>query len=139
MDDNPLARFIADKRHLRGPQLWRAFTPDGTHNETSVFDVDGLRELEVWDLGDRYVAPTRGEVIARAQIQYSDPLRLSLEVVFAEPPLRHRAIRGWPLPSAKEVRNSLAQQLAERAVLVMRTRVMPLSDQRLRINQRRDE
>ncbi len=91
--------------------------PDGKDNETSVFRTEEMHILEIWDLGDREVAPVRGfPIIGRATTRPSSIASVALRVEPDEPPTRHAAIRGWPVhvdPTAKKTAaKAIAMRLA---------------------------
>ncbi len=109
-----ISRFITENSKIASGEVhWRALIPDKTHNETSVFNITGLEDSEVWDIA----AEHRPTTIARGDISIADVLIPPLTIVSAEPPPRHMAIREWP---EKEVAKTLQMQLAARAKLVMR-------------------
>ena len=96
-----------------GEVHWRAFVPDKTHNETSVFNVSGLREEQIWDIATEH----RPSTIARGDVAIEKAIIPPLELVVAEPPPRHMAIRGWP---EKQIAKELQMQLAANSVLMLR-------------------
>ena len=122
--DARISRFIDDRRSLNEARRWRAFLPDSRDNETSVFDTQRLRESEIWEIADRYVAPARKrEVIARADLTIGSatisPLFLIRDDNPPRPP-RHMAIRGWPPRDEKGRHKALAMQLSAASVTVRR-------------------
>lgn len=118
-----VSRYIPDSRQLKPAQCWRAFLPDRAGNETSVFRINGLPDDAIWEIGDEHVAPTRGEIIGRADLAESS-LANPLVLEDAPPPPRHMAIRGWPSLDAKEQVHALAQKVASLAQLRPRSRVI---------------
>ena len=116
----PISRFVFDKDCLKGQNLWRAFKPDKTDNETSVFDVSGLGQAERWAIADEHVAPGRGKpTLAEALLAVRDASVPPLSVARATPPPRHMAIRGWPA-DGKDVVKMLAMKLASVSALTAR-------------------
>jgi hypothetical protein len=86
--------------------------------ETSVFDADGLNDIEIWEIGRIHVAAARGKrVYGHGEIARTTIEGQGLSIERTEPPIRHCDIRGWPPPEDKEERMSLAQHLAADATL----------------------
>lgn len=109
-----ISRFITESSKISSGEVhWRAFIPDKTHNETSVFVITGLEDSQVWDIA----AEHRPTTIARGDIAIENVLIPPLTIVSAEPPPRHMAIRGWP---EKQLAKEIQMQLAARAKLVVR-------------------
>jgi len=73
---------------------------------------------EIWEIGDREVAPSRGPVLARADINQNNVISRNLQVIPSEPPEKHADIMGWP--SEKSERQSIALELAEDSQLILK-------------------
>ena len=68
----------------------------------SVYWISGLQEVVIWEIGNTYVALTRGAIIARADLNslVAYEAQLSVEVTGTPHP-RHAHIVGWDLNSTK--------------------------------------
>jgi hypothetical protein len=83
-----------------------------------VFAIDGLSDLEVWELGDLTVVGSRTiSMLARAELTVAEASIPPLVVRRCPPPPRHVAIQNWPEKSHAKV---LAMQLARDARLRLR-------------------
>jgi hypothetical protein len=129
IDDNErISRFVFDRRHFsaRGVKF-RAFEPPSTAVEVSVTRTNGLSDAAIWRYGDQWIGqPANRTVLARGDFTPrqlgevgTDGVRLSLRP--DDNPPRHANIIGWPAPEHKEIRRSLAQQLAAKATCVVRS------------------
>lgn len=128
--DNPevLARYIFNRKHYRPSDhtvKHNAFLPN-KDGKTSVFHIFGLEEQEIWEIGDREVAPARQKpVLGRADIEQIEVTKLNLSVIDDESPSKHANIVGWPEDDdereEKAKRMSLAVELAESAQLYLKT------------------
>jgi hypothetical protein len=122
----PLTRFIVDADHFnasRSQVKYRAFWPRPSEQELSIMRIDGLQPDDVWSLGDTIVAAGR-TILARADfvlaaVRNARANHTSLDVIPDEPPPRHALIVGWPREE-REIRKSLAQQVASAARLAVR-------------------
>jgi hypothetical protein len=99
-----LTRFISDSGQIRNSDntvKHNAFMPPKT-GRLSVYWISGIQDAIIWAIGDIHVAPTRGPVIARADLNslvaYAE--ELSVEVTGTPHP-RHADIVGWDLSSTK--------------------------------------
>jgi hypothetical protein len=123
--DNPtVSRFVCHRRGYNAETQRvkaREFEPARLDHATSVFVIDDLVERDIWDLGDRYVAPTRGTPVARGDISRADVRSTGLQLVVDNAPPRHAAITAWP-PDKHECM-SKAQQLAAVATLRVREQI----------------
>src|SRR5437762_4087329 len=64
---------------------------------TSVFDIDGLADVDIWALGNLRVAVPRGKPLyGHAEVQRLSVEDQKLNVTRSEPPERHCNIIGWP-------------------------------------------
>jgi len=118
----PIARYLLSRRHFspeRGRAKSRAFLPPADTLGTSVFRIYSLRDSEVWDLGEKHVAAPIGRTLhGRADLLASQIEVIGLRLKPDNVPERHADIVGWP--QAKDEQLSLAQELAEVAVLRLR-------------------
>jgi hypothetical protein len=87
-----------------------AFTPD-QKGDTSVFRISGITNNEIWDIGDREVAPKQNRpILGRADIETSIVVSKDLKVIPSEPPERHADITDWP--EEKSEQKQIALELA---------------------------
>lgn len=84
------------------------------NGNTSVFQINGLSEVEVWSLGAT-AGGGRGIPRARADILITDIESLQLTVSKDDSPPRHANIGNWP--DSKDERMLKAQELAKKATL----------------------
>lgn len=127
LEGERVSRFVLDKRHLKADVIkFRAFEPPSADTALSVTRSEGLSEADLWAHGDRWVAaPANREVVARGDFTPAQARAVTfdgfqLAIVADEPPPRHANVIGWPPVEQKEVRRSLAQQLAALAHCVVR-------------------
>ena len=94
-----LSRFVVYNRWIRSSinkVKYVAFTPD-QKGDTSVFRISGITNNEIWDIGDREVAPKRNRpILGRADVIASFVISKGLKVIPSEPPKRHADITDWP-------------------------------------------
>ena len=96
----PVTRFIMEKSYYRPSDRTvrhNAFMPN-REGATSVYRIEDLCEIEVYEIGHQYVAQKIGKtLLGHADIIVSDILKQTLEV---EPdPIphpRHANMVGWP-------------------------------------------
>jgi hypothetical protein len=119
-EDEPLSRFIFSRRHLsKNPPRVKAEAFMPRKGEVSVFRREGISESQVWNIGSELenkrtrTLHGRGDIIARSA------MIIGLQVLPAEPPIKHANIVNWPSDRAKQ--KLLALQLAADAVLLTRT------------------
>ncbi|MDH3975577.1 MAG: hypothetical protein OEV42_14965 [Deltaproteobacteria bacterium] len=86
--------------------------------ECSVFRIDGLREDEVWHIGEAQIAKSSRKVHGRADIQVLSIGKKSLNVEPDNNPPRHANIKGWP--EEKSAQKLKAQELALEANLAFK-------------------
>jgi hypothetical protein len=122
-----VGRFITESGHFKpGRVLPKAFEPkfdkDRNRSETSVFRVSEIPSADVWVIGDREVGTPRGKpILARADIAAKDVSIEALVLEDDQPPPKHAVIVGWPEgPDEKDHRKSIQQELAARAILVVK-------------------
>lgn len=85
--------------------------------EVSVFRVDGLTTLRIWEIGGEISASRHRPLYARGDTAAHNVRRIGLEVMSAEPPVHHANIVGWP-DNDKPRQKLIALQLAAVATLV---------------------
>lgn len=99
-----LTRYVTDKKQIRwsnGTVKHTAFMPPKTAR-LSVYWVTGLPDAEVWRLGETYVVPHRGPMIARADLNSLNVYEQNLSVELVPVPHeRHAEILGWNLASTE--------------------------------------
>jgi hypothetical protein len=99
-DGEDLARFLTSSSHFATSTnrvKGAALLPDSKRNETSVYRHGAQPADRWWRIGRDIVAGDRrlhGVAIFRAKHVRA----VALDVLAAEPPPRHAAIRGWPTP-----------------------------------------
>ncbi len=99
-----LSRFVLKERYIRANNTVKpaAFEPN-KNGETSVFRISGITNNEIWDIGDREVAPKRNRpILGRADINTAIVISNELKVIPSEPPKRHADITGWPDERSKQ-------------------------------------
>jgi hypothetical protein len=87
--------------------------------EVSVFRVDRLGEPQIWKIGTEIAEKRERTLYARGDTGARAVRRAGLDVVPAEPPLRHANIVGWP-ENDKPRQKLIALQLAAVAKLVLK-------------------
>ena len=89
-----------------------ALLPDSKKNETSVYRHGAQPSGRLWRIGREIVAGNRrlhGVAIFKAKHVRA----VALDVLAAEPPPRHAAVRGWPkLESDPELAKARQKELA---------------------------
>jgi hypothetical protein len=85
-------------------------------SETSVFRISDTIAEDIWTIGERYVAPSRGPILGRADLYASTVIENGLQVDPQEPPEKHANIIGWP--NEKSEQKLIAQELAAKAQLI---------------------
>jgi hypothetical protein len=110
--------YSTSKRIVRFP----AFLPPKTRRH-SVYWTSGLHEEEIWNIGLLHVAPKRGPIDGRADLNSLIPYREGLAVeLTAVPHPRHADIFGWSEDRKKT--RLRAQKLADEAMLVIRSEIL---------------
>ncbi|MFT4641270.1 MAG: hypothetical protein ACI8T1_004607 [Verrucomicrobiales bacterium] len=92
-----------------------AFVPN-PHIELSVSRTDSLDEDQKWSLGKPVAEARQKTLYGRADITATGIRNQKLDVVPAEPPVRHANIIGWP-DSTKAAQKAIALELAASAKL----------------------
>lgn len=99
-----LTRYLTDKKQLRssdGTVRHTAFMPPKTAR-LSLYWTTGLPDEEIWHLGQMYVVPFRGAMVARADLNSLDVYGQGLRVESVPVPHeRHVEILGWNLSSTE--------------------------------------
>lgn len=99
-----LTRYITDRGHIRSSDnsvRHNLFVPPRT-GQLSVYWISGLQESAVWDIGNTHIAPARGPIIARADINSLAVYDAKLSVhVTGIPHPRHAHIVGWDMSSTR--------------------------------------
>jgi hypothetical protein len=123
-----ISRYVLDKKQFDGLRVkFRAFEPPAAETAISVTRSSGLTDHDVWAHGDRWVAAAGGRTIyARGDFTAASIVDVRsgdhlLSVSPDEPPPRHANLVGYPTIKHKEVRKSLAQQMAAIAQVVPRS------------------
>ena len=121
-----IARFLIEKHFSIEKNLVkpRALLPALDHGvwATSIFDVDGLSDIETWNLGEAYVAVPRGKPLyGHAELAAVAVAETGLALRSSEPPPGHGDIVGWS--TDKEKRILAAQELAACARLKLKTSI----------------
>lgn len=107
-----LTRYIRTDRYIKADNTVRynAFMP-ANNNTTSVFNVTGLVDADIWAIAVNYIS----SIVGRADIQAEDVTNEGLQLDPNEPPVRHVDIIGW---SEDKSQNQLkAKQIVRRATL----------------------
>lgn len=117
-----LSRFVLDSGKISASKVhYRVFLPSPSDGCTSVFRIEGLTEVEVWELGHAEVAtPSARSLHGRADVTVQQVVDSQLQVD-PEPSshVRHANIVGWPHEKPEQIR--LAQLLAACARAVPRS------------------
>jgi hypothetical protein len=123
-DEEDLARFLTQRSHFSSLTAKpAAFLPSPKSQETSVSRHSSDSREELWAIGTDAAGARAlyGAAIFKANIIKA----IDLEVVAAEPPYRHAAIKGWPwdemdpdLQKAKQ--KEIAMVIASQSVLLLR-------------------
>ena len=99
-----MTRFISDPGQIRNSDntvKHNAFMPPKTRR-LSVYWISGVQDATIWSIGDAHVAPTRGPIIDRADLNslavYAEELSVD---VTGTPHTRHADIVGWDMTSTK--------------------------------------
>ena len=107
-----LTRFVIYNRWFKKSGRFNAFMP--YMDETSVFRTTSISVDDIWDIGDREVAPQRGKpILGRADIGALNVKSNDLQVTPNEPPVNHAVITGWPDEESKQ--KEIALELASTA------------------------
>ena len=113
-----LARFLTQRDQFRnGIVRHTAFSPPRSQR-LSVYWISNIPESEIWSIGDAYVAPARGPILGRADLNSQIVFENNLAVdVTGEPHPRHTDIINWDADRRKA--RLQATKLADRSTLVI--------------------
>jgi len=118
---DPLARYLTSRGHFSAREnrvKSTAFLPP-PDLKLSVFQIAGLSENEIWNIGEECVSKPQGRTLyGRADLFVSIVQNFNLNVEPDNVPPRHANIVGWP--QNKDHRKLLALELAARATLNLR-------------------
>ena len=118
---DPLARYLMHKRFFsreKGIVKGAAFMPS-SKLQTSVFEVGGMAESDIWTSADETLRLEPGEKIyGRGDFSSHVVVELGLEVEADFPPARHHNLVGWPVEKPKQ--KLIALKLAEKAKFIPR-------------------
>lgn len=100
-----LTRYITDPGHIRNSDnsvRHNVFTPPKKTARLSVYWISDLQDAAIWDIGNIHVAPARGPIMARADLNslIAYEVELSVEVTGTPHP-RHADIVGWDVGSTR--------------------------------------
>ncbi|MDQ6993168.1 MAG: hypothetical protein Q9M31_06795 [Mariprofundus sp.] len=120
-----IGRHITQKSYYRsgdGTVKHNAFMPN-KNGETSVYQINGLSNEEVWEIGDRFVGAIIGRhILGHAEIPSGSILSKSLSIIpKPKPHPLHADIMNWPESSSEK--KALAIKLAAEASLKLRKAV----------------
>lgn len=117
-----LSRFLTDRDHYsiaKGIVRHTAFSPP-KNQRLSVYHTTGVSDAEIWNIGDRYVAPARGPILARADVNSQVIYENGLEVVVTgDPHPLHADVINWD-PDRRKARLQ-ATKLADKSILIFKT------------------
>lgn len=111
-DDEDLARFLFQRSHFNSTMVKpAAFLPSRDDRETSV-SRHGREPLDrLWEIG--HAAAGIRTLYGAGMFKARDVNSAQLEVVPAEPPPRHAAIRNWPwIETDPELQKAQQKELA---------------------------
>ena len=117
-----IARFLFQRSHYapaKGIVKPGAFLPrDG---QTSVFEIAGLSEHRVREIGIPAGAASQREPRGRGELTHANVVDVGLRFERDDKPPLHGNLIGWPSPDnqRKELNKDIARRLAQRAVLVL--------------------
>ena len=111
-DGEDLARFLFSSGQYNTTAInHTAFLPSPKDHETSVFRHGANPAKELWKLGSDLASSgrnLRGVAIVKAR----DVRNAGLDVIAAEPPPRHAAIRYWPADSDPILQKAKQKEIA---------------------------
>lgn len=110
-DDEDLARFLTSSGHFNSTSIRpNAFLPNPKDGETSVFRHGAKPVKELWKIGNSVI--TNSTLHGAAMIKAKEVRRAGLEIISAEPPPRHAAIRRWPMESDPNLMKARHKEIA---------------------------
>ena len=113
-----LSRFLSQRDQFRnGIVRHTAFSPPRSQR-LSVYWISNVPDLEIWSIGNTYVAPARGPILGCADLNSLVVYENNLAVeVTGEPHPRHADIINWDTDRRKA--RLQATKLADRSILVI--------------------
>lgn len=116
-----VARFLFSKRHFSTKTdrvRYGVFNPP-ENLRLSVYIINGITDADIWQIGDDYVAPLRGPILARADLESEAVKERALRIEPTKyPHPRHAEIVDWP--SEKQKWLPIAKELADVSNLVLK-------------------
>jgi hypothetical protein len=113
-NEEKLARFLTSSSQFNSKMVKpSAFLPEPGTWETSVFRSGSEPQEALWGVGHRYAAQGRN-LHGVAIVEASSVRAIRLDVIAAEPPPKHSAIRNWP-----QVRDDPERQKAQHKELAI--------------------
>ncbi len=110
-DDEDLARFLTSSGHFNSTSIRpNAFLPNPKDGETSVFRHGAKPVKDLWKIGNSVI--TNSTLHGAAMIKAKEVRRAGLEIISAEPPPRHAAIRRWPMESDPNLMKARHKEIA---------------------------
>ena len=109
-DGEDLARFLFSGHYNSTAVRPAAFLPS-KEQETSVFRHGAKPPKELWKLGSELASSGR-ELRGVAIVKARDVRNVGLDVIAAEPPPRHAAIRNWPTDNDPILQKARQKELA---------------------------
>lgn len=121
-DGERISRFLTDRKQYsptKNVVRHTAFMPPKTLRH-SVYWTTDVSDGEIWAIGDQFVAPHRGAILGRADVNslviyYVVGLKIDLD---GQPHPKHANIIGWDADE-KKIRHQ-AEKLADKATLILR-------------------
>lgn len=111
-DGEDLARFLFSSGQYNTTAVKHtAFLPNPKDNETSVFRHGAVPAKELWKLGSDLASSGR-ELRGAAILKAGDVRNATLDIIAAEPPFRHAAIRNWPHDNDPILQKAKQKELA---------------------------
>ncbi len=117
--DESLGRYLTHKNHFKPGKKevrFNAFMPPIDKN-LSVYRIDGLKQSEIWVIGQENVISKNGHLYGLADIKALKVEKQKLKINPDNIPPRHANIIGWPENPAEQM--SIAYELAAEATLVL--------------------
>lgn len=116
-----VSRFIFSKRHFNSQTdrvKYEVFKPPG-NLRLSVYIINEISDRDIWQIRDDYVAPLRGPILARADLESEAVKERALRIEpIKHPHPRHAEIVDWP--PEKQKRLAIAKELADVSNLVLK-------------------
>lgn len=110
-DGEDLARFLFSSGHYNSTAVRHtAFLPNPKDQETSVFRHGAKPAKELWKIGSD--TATDRNLHGVAIVKARDVRNVELDVIAAEPPPRHAAIRNWPVDKDPILQKARQKELA---------------------------